>query len=210
MVSERLEALDRADAALADGNGRTRNLTDAHRATLTSIVQSTREGLESTGAQLAAATDVATARELKRSIVETYRVFMLRVPQVRLTSAADTVAVVADKLDAAVAKARTALDEAAANGVDTAAALAELDKATAAAESARDATAGVGDEILSLEPSQMPAAKSTLAGYRTTIREAMRQLKDATKSVRSAVRGLSSERPPAAAPTRPVPASPAD
>lgn len=100
-------------------------------AAMSAEIASTSASLATVGTSLAAATDVNAAKVLYKSIFIDHRVYLLVAPKAGKVIRCDSQLARTDALTAEAAKLQTAIDEAKAKGVDTAAAQAAKDAATA-------------------------------------------------------------------------------
>ncbi|MEU7874199.1 hypothetical protein [Dactylosporangium sp. NPDC049140] len=93
-IDKRLDALKQFDATI----GGAKQLTAAHKDTLTKLVADQRGGLTALKTKVQGETTAAALKADAQSMVNDYRVFMLTGPKVRLTAAIDTELVVAHKM----------------------------------------------------------------------------------------------------------------
>jgi hypothetical protein len=173
-VTKRLAAIDRLQSRLADRQ----HVTDAHRSTLKSLYANDSSGLQAVDAKVQADTTCAAAVTDGRTVVTSYRVFLLLVPQTHLVAAADTGTYAAGRLEAAEPKAQAAID-ALTDPTKKAAAQARLDDLTSQVNAAQADLSGVADGALALVPADIPAQLPTLDGYRAKVRDAASALRTA-------------------------------
>jgi hypothetical protein len=95
-IDKRLDALKRFDEVL----GKAKQLTAAHKDTLTKLVAGQRDGLTALKTKVQGETTAAALKADAQSMVNDYRVFILTGPKVRLTAAIDTELAVVAKLKA--------------------------------------------------------------------------------------------------------------
>ncbi len=170
-------------------------MTSSHAATLQAEIGSTRSGLTSLKAAIDSETVVATLKLDVTRIATEFRVYVLVVPQVNLTNAADGVlatqtrfADVDSKLAARIAAAKAA-------GKDTAAAQTALDAMNASVAKAVGLATPLPAALLALTPAQYNAgtAGPVLASSRAAIVQARDSLKAAVASAnacRNALKAL--------------------
>lgn len=158
-------------AALKTAVNAATNLTSGHRGTLTALLDADVSGLTALRAKVDAEQSVDAVRADERTMVVSYRVYMLVVPKVRLTIASDVenaatakLGSVHDALAAAVAKAQS-------QGKDVSAEHAELADLASQLTAARGALAGKVDTLLTVAPS--PDASAMTAAV-TPVRQAVR------------------------------------
>ena len=144
------------------------HITDGHRATLSSTYTADASGLRTVDAKVQADTACAQAVTDGRTVVTSFRVYLLLVPQTHLAAAADTGSYAAGQLAAVEPKAQAAID-ALTDPTTKAAAQAKLDDLKTRVGAAQSNLAGVADGALSLVPADIPAAEPTLAGYRAKV-----------------------------------------
>ncbi len=160
------------------------HVTDAHRATLTATYTADASGLRTVDATVHADTTCAQAVVDGRTVVTSYRVYRLLVPQTRLVSAADTGTYAAGQLAAAEAKAQAAID-ALTDAQKKATAQAELDDMKAHVDAATTALSGVADGMLALVPADIPAKQPVIDGYRASVASAHADLAKALADAKS-------------------------
>ena len=185
-VSKRLTTIQRLTSALASRP----HVTDAHRAALTELYAGDSSGLKAVDAKVQADTTCQAAVTDGRTVVTSFRVYLLLAPQTRLVSASDTGTYAAGRLAAAVPKAQTAVD-ALTDPTKKAAAQAKLDDLKAKVAAAQADFSGVGDEVLALVPADIPAKTGTLDGYRGKVadgRTALRAAAADAKALRDLLR----------------------
>jgi hypothetical protein len=110
-IDLRLKALDKGEALL----DRKKRITDAHRSTLSALIDADRTGLTALRTKVAGETTVEGVKADATSMINDYRIFILVAPKLRLTAVADNEAAaitrlqkVHDKLAELVAKAKAA------------------------------------------------------------------------------------------------------
>lgn len=149
-------------------------------------------GLTSLRGQIDAATDVATARGLCQQIVNDYRVYVLVVPQVRLSLASAHELAMATKLDGVQAKLATLVAEAKARGRDVGDAESLLADLTTNVDAARTKATPVATTVLALTPAQYDAgtARPVLEAQRDAVAGARGELGKAGDDAQQVVRIL--------------------
>ena len=128
------------------------HLTATNRSELVSEVDADTAGLTNLDQKIQADTDGPTLRDDVRSIVTSYRVFVLLLPKAREVVVADAELAAADALGAAVTKLQSAIDAARAKGKDTTKAAADLAAMNAKTASGRQSAASVPGQVLQLQP----------------------------------------------------------
>ena len=127
-------------------------LSGDHRATLQVELSADRTGLQGLRAQITAATDLATLKQLCPKIVTDYRVYLLEVPTVHLTIAADREGAAAAHLDSVGTKLNDAITKAQAAGKDVGPAPTLYADFTARVADAKASSTGVPGAVLPLTP----------------------------------------------------------
>jgi hypothetical protein len=176
-IDLRLAALNKD---LADINA-AKNITSAHRSTLSTVLGNDTAGLTSLKGKVAAETTLTGLHDDATSMVNDYRVFILVGPKVRLTIAGDTESEainkaqqVHDKLAASVAKKK-------AGGTDTTAAEADLADMQSSISAATGQLSGQVDALLAVAPgpdatsidNSVATARTALGNTRTDLRNAV-------------------------------------
>jgi hypothetical protein len=197
-IDVRLVELTKLDGRLGSAS----HLTNAHRSTLGTIIGTARTGLTGLRTKIAADTDAATLKADCQAIVQDYRVFALRAPQVHLTVASDTEAAAVSKIQALEPKLSSALDAAEAKGVDVTAARQAYADLTAKVTDAGQAVAGLGDGVIAYAPADYNADHALLDPARAAVKSAradLRAARDDAKAIAKALRSASSTSTTAAA-----------
>jgi hypothetical protein len=164
-------------------------LSDGHQSAIQAILDHDTAGLTALKAKVATETTVSAVKDDARSMVVDYRVYMLVGPQVRLTIAADVATAadarlgeVADKLAAAIEKAKAA-------GQDVAEAQAKLDHMRAELVAAN--ADGAADTLLTTQPSPDAAAmKAAKDAARAKIKAAREHLRNAAADAKACAASL--------------------
>jgi len=175
-IDLRLATLHRLDQRLE----RCRHLTDAHQNTLAGLVDAATSGLTSLRTKVQGETTVEALRADAKSMVDDYRVFILRAPQVHGTCTADneTAAIarlrdVYTKLSAGVAKAKQ-------DGANTTAAEQNLASMDQQLDAAGSALAGQVDKLLAIQPGpDGDAIRAQVKSVRQQLRAALQALRHA-------------------------------
>jgi hypothetical protein len=189
-IDLRLAALTRDSTVITDA----KNMTDADRATLTALISADQSGLTALRTKVNAETTVAAVRADAVTMVDSYRIYILVGPKVRLTRAADAEAAehtklqtVHDKLADLVAKDKAA-------GKDTGNATDLLADMSAQLAKMGPALDGQVDKLLALQPGpDGPGLTASVSSVRTALVEARGDLKaalDDAKQVRDILKGL--------------------
>ncbi len=173
-------------------NGAT-NLSSSDKSTLSALATSDTSGLQALRTKTNAETTVAGVRADAKSMIDDYRIYMLVVPKVRFTVAADAETAVIAKLQAAhdkLAALATQLGAAGKNVAPEQAALSDMaSKLSAAKSSLNGLTAG----LLAAQPSpDASAMQAAVAPVRSGVKAARADLKTAAADAKTAAQGLKS------------------
>ena len=163
-VSKRELTIGQLTSALAQRA----HVTDAHRAALAGLFTADAAGLQSVNATVHTDATCRQAVTDGRTVVTTYRVYMLLVPQTHLVAAADTGTYAAGRLTAVEPKLQAGID-AIADPTKKAQAQTAYDDLVAQTKAASDDVSAVGDTMLALTPAQMPAGQSTVDAERAKV-----------------------------------------
>jgi hypothetical protein len=185
-IDRRLATLTALSVRVAQG----RHLSSSDRARLTNEIANEKSGLTSLRTKIDGDTDLATLRSDLHAIVADYRVYVLVVPQVRLTAAADAVLDVTDRFATVDGRLAQRLAEAKAKGTDVTALEGLLADASSTVDAARSLAAAIPDQLAALTPAGYPGNRPTLLSARQSLRQARVDLRGARVDVRQVVDGL--------------------
>ncbi len=175
MVTARLDVL----GDLRNKVTASKTLTAAHRATLTNLVDSDRSGLSTLATTIQGDTTLAQCRSDVQSIVTRFRVYVLVVPQVHITIAADALQAADTTLAGLEQKLSTAIQNAHLNpGQQQRASEALTDYDTHVGNAAA-LIKGQADAVLALTPAGYPGTTTTLKSAHTNLESAHADLKAA-------------------------------
>ena len=188
-IDLRLAALRRYGAAVDNA----RHLTDAHEATLDTLIADDTAGLTALRRKVAGETTLAALRADAASMVNDYRIFILVRPKVRLTIAHDAEQAAIRRLSAAHGTLADLVARAKAAGKDTAGAEQDLADMRAALDRASAAIAGQVDTLLAIEPgpdgdaikAQVAAVRRALGAGRAHLRTAVAEAHAVRRFLRS-------------------------
>jgi hypothetical protein len=193
-VTARIDGRLVALRALTLAINASRQITDAHKQTLTSLINADQTGLNALKTKVAGETTVAALRDDAQHMVDDYRVYLLVVPKVRIVIGADTAAAVSARLATIQTKLAAAVAKAKAAGVDTSAADASLEDMTAQLTAANTADANLADSALAIQAGpDEDAIKAALQPLRTGLQTGRQDLRKAVqdaKSVRDFLKSL--------------------
>jgi hypothetical protein len=177
MIGQRLTYLSKASSRLPG----IKNLTDADRAALATILSTDTTGLTGLKATLDAETTLAAVQSDLAAIVSDYRVFALAARQVTLVSEADAVSATVARYATVNTRLEARIQAAAAKGRNTSAASAELAVMNRTVARAASDVSGLSARLLALTPAEYDAgsARPVLVRAETALLRARAQLLDA-------------------------------
>ena len=175
-IDLRLAALARLDRRV----DRAEHLTDENRDTLSALIDEDVAGLTELRGKVAEATTREELRADVRSMVHDHRIFVLVLPQVRLTLVADRELAAIDRLGEVHDKLAELIEKAEADGRDTGNAAEQLDAMQAQLAAAAANVSGQVDRLLAIQPGpDGPAIRSAVDEVRESLRAARQDLRDA-------------------------------
>lgn len=189
-IDRRLASLNTALAALQTST----KITSTDKTALASQIQDEVTALTSLKAKLAANTVLAEARADVASIATDYRVYALMLPKTRLVAAADRQTMAVTQLTDLSNKLETRLTAAKSNGKNVAALQTSLIQLKTQLATATTGSSGVVAKVLALQPSDVNANRTVLAGYRQALVTAQAELKAARTTAKTIVDGLAALR----------------
>lgn len=156
-----------------------KNLSQANKTGLVNKVQAEIAGLNTLKTKIDADTDLTTLRADVKSIIQSYRIYALFVPEIRILIAADAMSTTADNLTTLSTKLQTLIAGSGATG-DTLISLQNLlADMQAKVKDANELYQSVKTEVLALTPQGYP-------GNRTTLMDAREKLKTGAADLRAA------------------------
>lgn len=192
--------IDRRIQRLTDLSTRVQGMkrvSDTVKASTAASVQAEVASLTALKAKIAADTDIETLKADIQSITKSYRIFMLIIPQGRITVAADKIHTAAGTLTELGAKLQARIDAAASAGADVAPLTASLTdmkaqiaKASAQADAAVSAVASLTPDMG--DKAKMDANNAALKDARAKLKAGHAALVASRASARSIVQGLKS------------------
>lgn len=190
-IDRRITILTDLDAKVAD----MAKVSAAGKASVDAMVKAQISALTSLKATIDADSSTSTLKADLQSITQSYRIFMLVVPQGHIAITADKIHTAIDTMSALSAKISARLSEAAGTGIDVSASQAALaDAATKLADAGTQADAAVS-MTASLKPDNGDASiaasnKTALQGARAKLQAAMKDLQAARADLKTAVEGV--------------------
>jgi hypothetical protein len=184
-IDRRLTTLDSLTSRTSQAGG----VTDADRQTLLSQLSAEKNGLTGLKAHVASDTDCPTLRADAKSVVETYRVYLVMAPKVHLVIVADSITKItnSDKVADAEAKLQAGIDKKKNEGKDMTQAQADLNDMKAKIASARAAVASVSSSVINLQPTDYPGSRPTIVAGRDSVRAGRADLRSARADARAVI-----------------------
>jgi hypothetical protein len=189
MIDARLTELTKLDGRVADA----KNLTDAHRQTITDINSHARAALTDLKAKIDQDDDPAVLKQDCQSIVIDYRVFALRAPQEHLTIASDAETSAVLKMQDLEPKIQAAIDQAKAQGKDVTGAQQAFDDLKAKMSDAAAKDDKVADTVLGYTPADYDANHDVLTPARNAVKTAAADLHAARSDAKTIADDLRSQ-----------------
>jgi len=187
-IDARVDTLAKAQTRL-DGAS---FVTEDHASSLGSIITSTASGLRALRDQIDTSQDPREVVALCKTIGPDYRVYLVVVPQVRLTAGADKIESTQGRIADLTAKFDEAADRAKEAGADVSAAVDLRNRAVQQFDEAIALVDGVADSVIAVTPASFndgPGAR-TLEVARETVRTSAGQMKSAWETGQAAVQAL--------------------
>lgn len=195
-VSDRCQAsIDRRLGDLATAQARVAEvdaLTDSHRATINTIIDTTEVGLTDQSAAIAAAVDRTELATLCAEIATEFRVYLVVLPQTHLAVGADRVDQATARGDELIAQLDSAIAAASDAGADITTAQALRDEAAAHLAAATSSVAGAGDQVLTVTPASWNDGDGAdvIAATRSAVRAAHAEIKAGIEDGHAAIEAV--------------------
>lgn len=170
--------------------GALKHVPDASKTSYSTQIQSQISSLAALKAKIDADTDTATLKTDVQSIVTSYRIFAVFMPQIRILAATDTISDVADNLSAVWSKLQTRITTAKASGIDTSSWDTLLTDMQTKVTDAKTEASAIVTQISALTPEGYPGNKTTLEDARKKLTTAHQSLKTAAQDGRKIIQGL--------------------
>ncbi len=167
-----------------------KHVPDASKTVYSTSIQNEITSLTNLKAKIDAETDTAALKTEVQSIITSYRVFALFMPQIRILAAADTATTVADNLTTVWTKLQTRITTAKASGIDTSSWETLLSDMQIKVTDAKSTAAAVITEVSSLTPEGYPGNKTTLEDARKKLLTAHLSLKTAAQDGKKIIQAL--------------------
>jgi hypothetical protein len=170
-------------------------VADTLKTNIKTNVQAQIDGLTALKTKIEADTDLATLKTDVKSVTDSYRIYMLVMPQTRITAAADRMATVINMMFGVGTKLQARINSAKASGADTAALEATLVDLGAKLSSAQTHATAAVNLIVALTPDN--GDKTVMASNEAAIKNAQKEIKAGhedlvagRKDITSIIKGL--------------------
>lgn len=196
-ITRRLTALN---ALLTKINAMVR-LTSDQKTGFTNGIQGQITSLTNLRTKIDADTDIATLRTDVQSIVQSYRIFALYLPQVEILSHADRALTIIGEMNSISTKLQSRIDAAKSAGNDTTSLQSLMTDRTSKLADASTQAQNAINAVLPLVPSGYPGNKPTLQSARSMLQTARGDMQAAEKDATQVRQGLKGMKKPSTTPT---------
>jgi hypothetical protein len=173
-IDGRLHTLTALRTAVDGATG----LTGAHKSTLTTLVATDATGLTNLRDKVGGETAISAVRDDERTMVDSYRIYLLVTPKVRLTIAADAETVAVKQLSSVRDKLSTAITAAQSTGKDVSTEQSELSDLSTQVNGVGTQLSGKVDGLLAVRPGpDATAITNAVNPVRTAVHGARDDLK---------------------------------
>ena len=135
-------------------------------------------------------TDPQTLISDVKSIVDSYRIYVLFMPQIDILDAADRISVINDQMSTLAGKLASRIDEAQKDGKDVSALLAQLKDMQAKTQDAQAQATAATAEVIGLDPSGYPGNRGALETGRSDVKAGRDDVFASIKDAESIISGL--------------------
>jgi hypothetical protein len=167
-----------------------KHLTPTQKEKFTTSIQSEITSLNTLSSKIRSDTDTATLKTDVRSIVSSYRVYAVYIPQIRLLVGANSVLETTTKLSSLSARLSERIDTAQTNGTDTASLKILLTDMNSKIADANSQATTIVTNITPLTPDDYPNNKIILQNAKTNLQTAIQDIKAALLDARQILQGL--------------------
>ncbi len=193
LKSRAIREIDRRIASLnklLDRLNEIKKLSPDQRTSIKTQVESQITSLESLKGKIQQDTDLQTLITDVKSIVTSYRIYLLFIPKTHILAAADRITATADKIGTFSAKLQTRIDEAKSKGNDVSALQALLVDIQAKTADAKVQAQNAVNAVTPLTPEGYPGNKPTLQSARTMLQTGRKDLITAREDIQKILQGL--------------------
>lgn len=188
-----LNEIDRRITSLTNVGDRitkVKKLTDAEKTQLQNNIQTEIASLNALKDKIQSDTDLQTLRTDTKSIVTSYRIYLLYLPVTRIIIAADDLLATADKLSSVAATLQTKITEAKGQGQDTASLDSLLTDIQTQITAAKTQANNAITSVTTLNPTAYPGNKQFLQDARKMLQAALKNLQTAKQDAHKIIESL--------------------
>lgn len=167
-----------------------KRLTSDQKSSFVSQIQTEITNLKNLKTKIAGDTDLTTLKADVRSIVTSYRVYALFIPQISLLASADRTLDIVDKVSALAAKLQSRIQTAQNKGNNVSSLQSALSDMQSKISDAKKQATNAIDAVVPLTPSGYPGNKTTLQNARTMLKTAHTDLVMARQDAKTITQGL--------------------
>lgn len=167
-----------------------KHLTPDQKTSLTSQVQAEIDNLTTLRAKIAADTDFESLKADVKGVVNSYRVYALFIPKIKILSAADVLLNAVEKFNMLYAELQAKVAAAKSAGGDVTALEEKLSSMQSKIESAQTKAQSAIDTAMPLTPDGYPGNKTSLQTARTSLHEGKKDLHSARDDAKAINQGL--------------------
>jgi len=185
-ISRRTEALNKLITRISEF----KKLSSTQKSTLTTQVQAQIDALNALLTKINADTDVATLKTDVKSIVDSYRIYALFIPQIQILGSADKILSITDEMTTLSTTLEAKIGEQQAKGQNVTDLQTLLTDMKAKIADAKTQAQAAIDAVTPLTPAGFPGNKTTLQSARQMLTTAITDLNTARQDARQIVVGL--------------------
>lgn len=169
-----------------------RHLTTTQQSIFTTQVQDEITALTAVQTKINADTDLSSLKTDVQSVIGSYRVFALFIPQIHILNVADRILTVITSIKVLIPKLQTRIQTAQSRGANLTSLQASLTDMQSKLSDTQTQVNNIMTTITPLVPTGYPANKTTLQGGRTQLQTAIKDLRTINQDVKSIILGLQS------------------
>lgn len=185
-INRRIDSLNKLLTRISEF----KKLSTTQKSTLTTQVQAQITALNTLLAKINADTDTATLKADVKSIVDSYRIYALFMPQIQILGAADRVLTIIDEMTTHATTLGTKITAAKTAGKDVTDLETLLTDMNAKIADAKTQAQAAIDAVTPLTPAGFPGNKTTLQSARQMVEAAVKDLNMARQDARKIIVGL--------------------
>lgn len=167
-----------------------KRLTAEQKSSLTSSIQEQIASLTSLKTKIQADSDLETLKADAKSIIDSYRIYLLYLPKIHILTVADVELNYADKLTELSGKLETRLQEEKTAGKDISQLESLLTQIQNKITEGKSKAQSAFDAVLNLKPEDYPGNKTNLEAARTSLQSAKQNLQEARRLASQIIAGV--------------------